>query len=205
MKTILCADTSTAKHLLLALKSPSKTIALTLDVEGLEENLIPQIDILLKESSLSLKDMDAFVLGAGPGSFMGLRLGFAAFKAWAWALKKPLALISSLEIMALSYKGLVAPTIDGKMGKVFCALFDNGKRLVPDSDLSPEEFYLMLESYPGARVVGFLGKGELARAEGLLEGFELLKPDTFLTGMALLAAEPLYLRLSAAEEALKNK
>ena len=44
------------------------------------EHLIPSIDRLLKKIRLSLQDIDAFLMGRGPGSFTGLRIGFAALK-----------------------------------------------------------------------------------------------------------------------------
>lgn len=201
---LLCADTSTARLLLLALITPQKNYTLSLAVEGLEEELIPRVHDLLAQGGLSLGQIDGFVLGAGPGSFMGLRLGFAALKAWAWALKKPLGLVSSLEVFARSYGGLCAPTVDGKMQKVFCALFDGGLRLMPDSDLAPEDFKAALRPHPGARVLGFLGKGEQATAEGLCTAALALPRSAYLRGNDLLAAQPQYLRLSAAEEARNN-
>lgn len=46
------------------------------------ENLIPLTGKLLKEEGLQLKDIDTFLIDRGPGSFTGLRIGFATLKGW---------------------------------------------------------------------------------------------------------------------------
>ncbi|MGL5255064.1 MAG: tRNA (adenosine(37)-N6)-threonylcarbamoyltransferase complex dimerization subunit type 1 TsaB [Brevinema sp.] len=198
---ILGADTSVAGRLLLCLDADNTAIQRSLDVSGLEEEFISSVQQLLNDAQINITDVDRFVIGSGPGSFMGLRIGYSVFKAWAWANKRPLAEISSLEIFARSFDGMVAPSIDAKMGKVFCAIFDNGLRLIADSDLTPKEYEELLQSHPLARPMGFLGNGEMASAEGLLAAARALPQDSWLSGKDLLSAQPRYLRLSAAEEA----
>lgn len=51
------------------------------------ENLIPMIERLLKKKKLSISDINTFLIGRGPGSFTGLRVGFATLKGFL-ALKK---------------------------------------------------------------------------------------------------------------------
>jgi tRNA threonylcarbamoyladenosine biosynthesis protein TsaB len=57
--------------------------------------LIQYIDKYFSQSPLKLKDIDAFILGAGPGSFTGLRISFAAVKALSLALNKPIITVGS--------------------------------------------------------------------------------------------------------------
>lgn len=64
--------------------------------------LIPQITALLETCGHSKKDLDAFVVVDGPGSFTGLRVGLAAIKALSEALQKPIAAVSMLEAIAAS-------------------------------------------------------------------------------------------------------
>jgi tRNA threonylcarbamoyladenosine biosynthesis protein TsaB len=64
--------------------------------------LVPQIASLLAQHGLSKNDIGAFVVVAGPGSFTGLRVGLAAIKALAEILRKPIAAVSLLEVMAWS-------------------------------------------------------------------------------------------------------
>ena len=62
--------------------------------------LVPQIAALLKKHRFLKKDIDAFVVVAGPGSFTGLRVGLAAVKALAEILQKPIVPVSLLEVLA---------------------------------------------------------------------------------------------------------
>jgi tRNA threonylcarbamoyladenosine biosynthesis protein TsaB len=64
--------------------------------------LVPQIASLLSQHGLSKNDIGAFVAVAGPGSFTGLRVGLAAIKALAEILRKPIAPVSLLEVVAWS-------------------------------------------------------------------------------------------------------
>src|SRR5207249_11566288 len=47
------------------------------------------------------KDIGAFAVVSGPGSFTGLRVGLAAVKALAEILQKPIAAVSLLEAVAV--------------------------------------------------------------------------------------------------------
>ncbi|HLD50517.1 MAG TPA: tRNA (adenosine(37)-N6)-threonylcarbamoyltransferase complex dimerization subunit type 1 TsaB, partial [bacterium] len=44
------------------------------------ENLFPALDQLLKKTKLSIQEIDTWLIGRGPGSFTGLRIGFSALK-----------------------------------------------------------------------------------------------------------------------------
>ena len=65
------------------------------------EILPEEIEKILKAHSYTLKDVSAFVVGLGPGSFTGLRIGLAAAKGVAYALKVPITGASSLAALAL--------------------------------------------------------------------------------------------------------
>src|SRR5579871_4695357 len=75
--------------------------------------LVPQIAGLLSKHEFSKRDIEAFVVVSGPGSFTGLRVGLAAIKAMAEILQKPIVPVSLLEVIAVA---------SGKSGKVMAAL-----------------------------------------------------------------------------------
>lgn len=91
------------------------------------ETLMPMVDRVLKDASLQAKDVDAFAVTIGPGSFTGLRIGLAAAKGLALAVDKPLIGISTLEVLAhnLSYSSLLMGTVlDARKGEIYGACFD---------------------------------------------------------------------------------
>lgn len=57
--------------------------------------LISYLDKYIKEESLDLKEINAFILGAGPGSFTGLRISFSIVKAFVLALDKQVITMGS--------------------------------------------------------------------------------------------------------------
>lgn len=76
------------------------------------ESLVPAIRDLLDEAAVSRDDLDGVVVGAGPGSFTGLRVAAATAKGLVRALGVPLHAISSLAAGAVT-AGLAIPELAG--------------------------------------------------------------------------------------------
>ena len=68
--------------------------------ETYSSRIFRHLEFLLRELSLKTEQFDLFAVAAGPGSFSGLRVGFAATKAWAEVHQKPIAAVSALEAVA---------------------------------------------------------------------------------------------------------
>ncbi len=66
------------------------------DRSGHAAGLVPALDAVLSEAGLARRDLDAVVVGGGPGSFTGVRVAAAAGKGLAHALRIPLYAVSSL-------------------------------------------------------------------------------------------------------------
>ena len=62
--------------------------------------LVPMIEQLLKEGAASLADLDAFVLGNGPGSFIGMRISASLVQGMAFGVSKPVIPVSSMLAVA---------------------------------------------------------------------------------------------------------
>ncbi|MCB1743819.1 MAG: tRNA (adenosine(37)-N6)-threonylcarbamoyltransferase complex dimerization subunit type 1 TsaB [Gammaproteobacteria bacterium] len=100
------------------------------------ERLLPMIDALLADAGLRPTELDGLVLGAGPGSFTGVRLGTAAVQGLAWSLDKPVVCISSLAATAHAVArelhdaghamDLLCVAMDARMGEVYFAAYKPG-------------------------------------------------------------------------------
>src|SRR5208337_5282847 len=90
--------------------------------------LVPQIAALLERHGYSKSDLGAFAVASGPGSFTGLRVGLAAIKALAEALRKPIAAISLLEAVACvgAARGPVLAVLDAGRGDVYVGDYEVG-------------------------------------------------------------------------------
>lgn len=99
------------------------------------------IDRMIRAEQLDWSGIDAIAVTEGPGSYTGLRVGLAAAKGFCFALKKPLILVNSLDLLADAMRGetptapldaLFIPMIDARRMEVFAAVYDRqGLRLDP--------------------------------------------------------------------------
>jgi len=107
------------------------------------EMLLPAIDSLLSAAGLRVADLEAFAVGAGPGSFTGLRVGIATVKGLAFGSGTPVAGVGTLAALALRAprtRDPVVAVLDARRGEVYAASFRrDGEELEP-TDL-PEGLY----------------------------------------------------------------
>lgn len=90
--------------------------------------LMPMIENILKESNLTINDIDGFVVSKGPGSFTGLRIGMATVKGLSLGSSKPYISISSLDSLAynmIGFNGLICPIMDALRENVYTGLYKN--------------------------------------------------------------------------------
>jgi len=125
---VLAIDTST-RVASVAVVDGDVTLAQTVDDSGDQsDRLIGEIDDILREAALPIESVDAIAVGAGPGSFTGLRIGMATAKGLAFALDKPLWAVSSLAALAsqavLSADARhIAAVVDARRKEIFVGLF----------------------------------------------------------------------------------
>jgi len=67
--------------------------------------LLADIDALLSDAALTIRDVEIFGVASGPGSFTGLRIGVATVKAFAETLNRPCVGVPTLEAIAHSAGG----------------------------------------------------------------------------------------------------
>jgi tRNA threonylcarbamoyl adenosine modification protein YeaZ len=104
--------------------TPVATSALVLDGEVLGERasraaaVLADADELLREAGFGPHDLGGLVVGTGPGSFTGIRIGLAAARGLALALGVPVAGVSTLDALAAGSRGAL-PVIDARRREVF--------------------------------------------------------------------------------------
>jgi tRNA threonylcarbamoyl adenosine modification protein YeaZ len=70
------------------------------DTRGRGADLLVKIDEVCRAAGVAPGALDAIAIGAGPGSFTGLRIGMATAKGIAFAANRPLWAVSSLAALA---------------------------------------------------------------------------------------------------------
>lgn len=103
----------------------------------MSSKILPILDNLLKEKKLELKQIDKIFVVNGPGSFTGIRIGITICKTIAWALKKDIITLSSLELMASTEteKKYLVPMIDARRGNVFSGIYDTELNCIKEDRL----------------------------------------------------------------------
>jgi tRNA threonylcarbamoyladenosine biosynthesis protein TsaB len=148
----LALDTSSPTGSI-ALLREEKTIGVvsTFTEEVYSARMFRQLEFLLRELSLDLKEMDLFAVATGPGSFTGLRVGLAAVKGWAEVYGKPIAAVSALQAVAIqsdSAATMLLPALDARRGQVYFGYYGRIGALAPnDLVLQGDERVLALEEF----------------------------------------------------------
>ena len=129
---ILGVDTST-KFCSMAIMEEGRVIASRHEeLDRLHSSrLIPNMDEMLKDSSLTLDALDGFAVGLGPGSFTGLRVGITTMRGVAIGCDKPIAGISSLDCIARSVEDLhesICVILDARRGNVYTCIYKKTKK-----------------------------------------------------------------------------
>jgi len=109
------------------------------------ETLAPAIDFVLRQAGVTIDELGCVAVDVGPGLFTGMRVGLAAAKALAQALRLPMIGITSLDLLAFECRHsdrLLVPAIDARKGEVFWALYrqvPGGVQLVGGPSVGPVE------------------------------------------------------------------
>jgi len=151
---ILGIDTSTTTASV-AIVGPERTVFKDYVIaERRSSDLLVAIDQLCKDYGVVPTELDAVAVGAGPGSFTGLRIGMATAKGIAFAAGKPLWAVSSLAALAAANLApSVCAVLDARRGEVFAGCYRGGAadryphELVGEERLlAPSELHAWAES-----------------------------------------------------------
>jgi tRNA threonylcarbamoyladenosine biosynthesis protein TsaB len=98
--------------------------------------LVPMIQAVLQESEVALSELDAIVLGNGPGSFIGMRIAASVAQGLAYGSGLNIVPVSSLaavaaEVFAEGDAAEVVVTQDAHMSEVYLGIFARGPEDLP--------------------------------------------------------------------------
>ena len=190
---LLVIDTSTAACTAALFDEAGACLASRNEIigRGHAERLVPMIDELLAGRRAS-----RILVGVGPGSFTGIRVGIAAAHGLAIGWDAEVSGLSSLALLVAGAdgEGPVTAAIDGGHGELFVQTFD-GRTMKAQSEvlnLSPEA---AAAACPSETVVGSAAQ-RLVEARGwgtAIEGWPSAENATRLPeSLRTLPAKPLY-------------
>lgn len=193
LKNFLTIDTST-DILYVSLVKDSQLVFSTQE-KGSKDHairLMPAVIKAFEDTSFDKNDLEAIVVGEGPGSYTGIRMGVVVGKMLALEWNIPLYKVSSLLLMVSEQKGQVAAMMDARKDHVFAAVYelnDDVKTILRPVYVSKEE---LIKNYPHANKIDAF-KPDILRLMRL-ECFEKVEDVSGFT--------PLYLRQTQAEAEL---
>lgn len=230
---ILAIDTS-AKPVSCALARDGRVLGSFYSNTGLthSQTLMPMVQNLLDISGVTVRQLDAVAVNAGPGSFTGVRIGVSAVKGITFTHQTPCISVSTLESMAEQVAAptgtVICCTMDARCQQVYAALFSKNElgetvRLTDDEAISLSELATKLKSINKSIV--FVGDGSDLCYNAFKETIpeiQLAPPAVryqnasataivaarlFEAGKTVPAEEllPIYLRLPQAERELNNR
>lgn len=118
--------------------------------------MVDAIDNLLKENNLTIDNVVQIIVGAGPGSYTGLRVAGMVSKMLAYTKQIDLYEVSSIYLLSSGYQGQVAGLIDARRSQYFVGIyndqdtvFEDGLLLYDDimklSDIKDSEIVILNE------------------------------------------------------------
>lgn len=183
------------------------------------ETVLPEVDRLLERCGLRPGDFDEVVVGAGPGSFTGVRIAAALAKGLCAATGARLRAFTSLAAVAAGsgQVGRVCVLVDARRDELYAAAWESAPG--PEPSLGPLVARVdeLLARLGGGGGWTFAGDGAVARRDALEErdgrvlpaAFAAPRPSSLLrlahefpssgTVEAPATWEPAYLRPSGAE------
>lgn len=178
------------------------------------QRLLAMAAELLADAGAGFDRLELLVVGIGPGTFTGLRIGIATARALGQATGAALVGVSTLRVLAANNSGPTLALIDAGRGEVFAAGYDDGRELIRPTAVAPAD----LRALTGDRRWLAIGSGALRFRGQVEDAFVTVPPDesashrvsaATMLGLALEddvdargAVTPLYLRLPDAELAL---
>jgi tRNA threonylcarbamoyl adenosine modification protein YeaZ len=122
----------------------------TVDARAHAEQLTPNAVGALADAGLTVDDLDAVVVGCGPGPFTGLRVGMATAAAYGHALGIPVHGVCSLDAIGIETAGDVLVVTDARRREVYWARYRDGVRVDGPAVNAPADVPSVAEAVAGS-------------------------------------------------------
>lgn len=109
-------------------------------------NLMQEIQDRFHAQGWRVRDLDEIIVGIGPGSYTGLRIGVVVAKMFGWNDDIPVRTVSSLALLASSVTTTkwILPAMDARRGNAFLGVYQmtgEGLEMVRKEELTNLEQY----------------------------------------------------------------
>lgn len=196
----LFIDTATA-NLVVAIIINNKITYIHNEYAGKNMSILamPKIEEAFKTSKIKPNQIDKIFVSYGPGSFTGIRIGLTIAKVMASQLKIPVIPISTLEIMASTNTSAVnTAIIDARRGYVYAGTYDQNL-----NNIKPDAHVLLKKVNSNST---FISNDELPNCQKpSIDILKVINKHKNEEGINPHKLNPNYLKLTEAEEKLKNK
>ena len=125
MNYLIC-DTTSEALTVIVIKGEEEFVHFNSNSGRHNSELITVIDRLLRDSELTINDIDVFSAVTGPGSFTGIRIGITVMNSFVDVTNKKLIGLNSFEILSYGYDNVIT-VIDAKNNNYYGAEFTNGR------------------------------------------------------------------------------
>ena len=141
-------DTSD-KNLFVCLYRDNECLALTCYEawQRQSEYLVEDVEKVFASAKVKKTDLQAVIAAKGPGSYTGVRIGLTVAKTLSFALKLPLFLVSSLEILQQYPKPSICLS-NARSKRSYFGVYEGGKVLVEDCIKTNDEVRAYIAEHP---------------------------------------------------------
>ena len=115
--------------------------------------MVPEIDNIMERNGVSKEDLNAVVVGIGPGSYTGIRIGLTIAKTMTYMLKIPMYVVSSLSIFKDEKEATIC-VLNARSGRSYIGVYQVDKVLLNDQVLENDKALEYIKSHQTYLVSG---------------------------------------------------
>ena len=154
MKYQLILDTS-SKYLVVGLAKEEELIAV-IKYEAWQrqsEVAMQEIEKILKENNVDIKDVNKVIVSKGPGSYTGIRIALTIAKVLGLVRNVDVITLSSLEIF-IKPKGKYISLLDARSKRAYIGVYEDGLEVMKECVLTLDEIKEYISLHQDYKLVG---------------------------------------------------